>query len=138
LCAMTNLMYQDSRYFYDGNFDLNKINSFYSEWIKKAVNGNFDHECFCYFEDGKPLGFCTIRYSQNNSANIGLFGVGRNYVGMGIGKTLLRYVLSELKFNGLTHVNVVTQGRNYSAQNLYQSVGFRTLSTELWYHKWMR
>ena len=137
LCAMTNLMYRDSRYFYDGNFDLRKINSFYSEWIQKAVIGNFDHECYCYFEDEKPLGFCTIRYNQNKSVSIGLFGVGSSYVGKGIGKALLRYVIHELKLKGLNNVNVVTQGRNYSAQNLYQSAGFRTFTTELWYHKWM-
>ena len=118
-------------------FDLNKINSFYSEWIQKAVTGTFDDECYCYFEDDKPLGFCTIRYNQNNSVSIGLFGVGSNYTGKGIGKSLLRYVISEMKLKGIMDVKVVTQGRNYSAQNLYQSVGFKTFTTELWYHKWV-
>jgi dTDP-4-amino-4,6-dideoxy-D-galactose acyltransferase len=137
LCAMTNLMYKDSRYFYDGNFDLQKINSFYSEWIQKAVTGKFDHECICYFEDDKPLGFCTIRYNQNNSVNIGLFGVGSSYAGKGIGKALLMHVMHTMKLKGLDTVNVVTQGRNYPAQKLYQAAGFRTFTTELWYHKWM-
>jgi ribosomal protein S18 acetylase RimI-like enzyme len=137
LCAMTNLMYKDSRYFYDGNFDLQKINSFYSEWIKKAVTGNFDHECFCYFEDDKPLGFCTIRYNQNNSVNIGLFGIGSSCAGKGIGKALLMYVMHTMKLKGLETVYVVTQGRNYTAQKLYQAAGFRTFTTELWYHKWI-
>ena len=137
LSSMTNLMYKDSRYFYDGNFDLQKINSFYSEWVQKAVKGTFDHECYCYFEDDEPLGFCTIRYNDNNAVNIGLFGVGSDYAGRGIGAALLKYVVHKMKLKGLDRIDVVTQGRNYSAQKLYQAAGFRTFATELWYHKWM-
>jgi hypothetical protein len=33
-------------------------------------------------------------------------------------------------------VQVITQGRNYAAQRLYQRAGFVTRKTELWYHKW--
>lgn len=137
LCAMTNLMYKDSRYFYDGNFDLKKINLFYSDWLQKAVTGDFDHECYCYFEVNVPLGFCTIRYKQNNTASIGLFGVGAAHVGKGIGKALLLHVVRKMKLKGLDSIDVVTQGRNYPAQKLYQSAGFNTFATELWYHKWM-
>lgn len=137
LCAMTNQMYKDSRYFYDGNFNLPKINSFYSEWLKKAITGDFDHECYCYFEQDNPLGFCTVRYRQNKSVSIGLFGVSGSFAGRGIGKGLLNYVIGEMKLRGMNRIDVVTQGRNYTAQKLYQSVGFRTFTTELWYHKWV-
>ena len=137
LCTLTNFLYNDSRYFYDGNFEFDRINLFYSEWVKKAVIGSFDHECYCYFEDDKPLSFCTVRYEKNKLVNIGLFGVGSSYIGNGIGKALLNYVIKTMKIKGFLRINVVTQGRNYAAQNLYQSVGFRTISTELWYHKWV-
>lgn len=129
-------MYKDSRYFYDGNFELDKLNSFYSEWIEKAVLGKFDHECYCIFDNNEPIAFCTIRYNKN-TASIGLFGVTNGYAGKGLGKILLDDVLFRMKQKGLTQIFVVTQGRNYGAQRLYQSCGFRTLSTELWYHKWM-
>jgi hypothetical protein len=33
-------------------------------------------------------------------------------------------------------VLVVTQGRNYAAQRLYQRNQFRTCEVQLWYHKW--
>jgi GNAT superfamily N-acetyltransferase len=132
---LTNSMYKDSRYYYDGNFSFDKINTFYSEWIEKAVNGQFDHECYCLFYANKPFAFCTLRYSGKNST-IGLFGVSSNYAGKGYGKILLSCVLNLLKEKGFDSVQVVTQGRNYNAQRLYQSVGFRTFKTELWYHKW--
>ena len=136
LKSSTNDMYKDSRYFYDGNFELDKINSFYSEWIEKAVLGKFDHECYCIFENHEPIAFCTIRYNKN-TASIGLFGVINGYSGNGLGKILLDAVIFRMKQKGLTQIFVVTQGRNYGAQRLYQSCGFRTLSTELWYHKWI-
>jgi dTDP-4-amino-4,6-dideoxy-D-galactose acyltransferase len=132
----THDMYKDSRYFYDGNFELDKINSFYSEWIEKAVLGKFDHECYCIFENNQPIAFCTIRYNKN-TASIGLFGVTNGFAGMGLGKILLDDVVFRMKQKGLTQIFVVTQGRNYGAQRLYQSAGFRTFSTELWYHKWI-
>lgn len=135
LMQMTNMMYKDSRYFFDGNFELEKINKFYSDWIRKSVIGEFDHECYCYFENEMPLGFCTIRY-EGNTSSIGLFGVDSNFLGRGIGNSLLKHVIEGQKKKGIDYINVVTQGRNYAAQKLYQSVGFRTFSTELWYHKW--
>jgi dTDP-4-amino-4,6-dideoxy-D-galactose acyltransferase len=132
----TNDMYKHSRYFYDGNFKVDKINSFYSEWIEKAVLGKFDHECYCIFENNEPIAFCTIRYNKD-TANIGLFGVTNGYAGKGLGKILLDDVVFRMKQKGLKQIFVVTQGRNYGAQRLYQSAGFRTFSTELWYHKWI-
>jgi dTDP-4-amino-4,6-dideoxy-D-galactose acyltransferase len=136
LIAMTEDLYKDSRYFYDGNFDLNRINQFYSEWIVKAVKGTFDHECYVWFENEIPVAFCTIRYSLYNMANIGLFGVHKDSAGKGYGKKLLFSVIQILATKKVKTIEVVTQGRNYAAQRLYQSIGFKTKVTELWYHKW--
>ncbi|WP_026768013.1 GNAT family N-acetyltransferase [Asinibacterium sp. OR53] len=137
LKELTNFLYKDSRYFYDGNFELNKINEFYASWIEKAILGTFDDCCFCLYENGLPIGFCTVKYSKAASANIGLFGMDQRYAGKGLGKLLILNVFNELIKKGIKNVNVVTQGRNYVAQRLYQSVGFKTLSTQLWYHKWI-
>jgi len=46
--------------------------------------------------------------------------------------------LELLRQEGITHAEVVTQGRNYGAQRMYQRCGFVTRTTELWYHKWFR
>lgn len=137
LKIITKDMYKDSRYYYDGNFSIEKLNEFYSGWIEKAVVGTFDDECFCLYMDGRPIGFCTIKYGENKEASIGLFGIDKDYAGNGLGGVLLTHVFNELGQKEIKVVKVVTQGRNYAAQRLYQSVGFRTESTQLWYHKWL-
>jgi len=129
--------YKESRYFYDGNFDNNAIEEFYEGWVEKAVMGDFDDECWCLIEDEKPYAFCTVRYFSKEKAIIGLVGVSANCRGKGSGKKLILSVLKYLKDKGVRKVSVVTQGRNYPAQNLYITSGFRIKSTQLWYHKWM-
>lgn len=131
-------LYQDSRYFFDENFDRNKVQRFYQLWIKRAVLGEYDDVCFCLYEKGLPLGFCSIKYNvPSKSASIGLFGLARRYQGRGLGKVLLFMVFSQLRKKNIVRIDVVTQGRNYAAQRLYQKAGFLTKATELWYHKWL-
>lgn len=131
-------LYEDSRYFFDGNFDINQVNIFYQNWVEKAVLGTFDDKCFCLYYKEKPFGFCTVKYDiSNESASIGLFGLSKEYQGKGFAKKLLFSVFNDLIDANIYKVTVVTQGRNYSAQRLYQSAGFFTKSTELWYHKWI-
>lgn len=137
LKQLTESMYKDSRYFYDGHFEIAKLNTFYANWIEKAVHGTFDDECLCLFDGGSPIGFCTIKYLGAASASIGLFGMDARFAGKGLAKTLLSNVFNQLIDKKVEYVTVVTQGRNYAAQRLYQSMGFRTQSTQLWYHKWM-
>jgi len=137
LKLLTTGMYKDSRYFYDGRFDIGKINEFYASWIEKAVIGSFDHECYCLFDAGKPIGFCSVRYESTQKVSIGLFGIDKAYSGKGMGKILLQKVANCMIEKGIQEITVVTQGRNYHAQRLYQSAGFRTLTTQLWYHKWI-
>ncbi|MFN8276673.1 MAG: GNAT family N-acetyltransferase [Chitinophagales bacterium] len=129
-------LYKDSRYYFDGNFETSKLNDFYQGWVEKAVLGTFDHLCYCIFDGDTPTGFCTIRNAANQSAIIGLVGFAPKYQGMGLGKKLLQYVIDQCHRNGQEKIYVVTQGRNYGAQRLYQGAGFKTFSTELWYHKW--
>jgi dTDP-4-amino-4,6-dideoxy-D-galactose acyltransferase len=130
-------LYYDSRYYYDKNFDNKKVDEFYSGWIKKAVLGLFDDFCYALYENNKPIGFCTIKLKNRYSASIGLLGIHQNYINEGLGQYMLNMVIGELYKDGITYIDVVTQGRNYSAQRLYQRCGFLTLSNELWYHKWL-
>ena len=45
-------------------------------------------------------------------------------------------VLHSLEKSDVKQVHVVTQGRNYSAQRLYQRAGFIIDNIETYYHKW--
>lgn len=130
-------LYKDGRYYFDGNFNINKVNEFYEGWVEKAVLGQYDDECYCLYKKDKPIGFCTLKFHISNSANIGLVGLSNEYRGKGIGKILLYLVFNKLIDKGISKVSIVTQGRNYAAQRLYQKVGFLTKATELWFHKWL-
>ena len=130
-------IYKDSRYFFDGNFDKTKVSEFYQSWLEKGVKGEFDDECWCLYEENIITAFCTVKYNENDEATIGLIGVSSNSIGKGYGRKILVSTLKHLKARGINRVNVVTQGRNYAAQNLYQSVGFMINASQLWYHKWV-
>ena len=130
-------LYKDSRYFFDENFDRKKVIEFYQGWVEKAVFGKYDDECYCLYDQINPIGFCTIKYNISNTANIGLFGLSKSYQGKGLAKKLLYLTFNMLLEKSIQSVFVVTQGRNYAAQRLYQSAGFLTKATELWYHKWL-
>lgn len=138
LKLMTNKNYLESRYYFDDNFNKKKISIFYSDWVAKAINGKFDNECLVLLKKKNIVGFCTLRYSNGNKiANIGLFGISNKEKGKGYGLFFLNKIFKKLYKAKLSKIRVVTQGRNYSAQRLYQKAGFLTLSTELWYHKWI-
>lgn len=130
-------IYKDSRYFFDDNFDPRKAQEFYQGWVEKGVLGKFDDECWSLYDGKTPFAFCTVKYRAGNSASIGLFGMAEKYQGRGLGKQLLFLVFNMLLKKGISNLSVVTQGRNYAAQRLYQSVGFKTKTTQLWYHKWI-
>src|SRR3989338_5319203 len=130
-------LYKDSRYFFDKNFSVEQVNEFYKNWIEKAVLGSFDDECYCLFAKNNPIEFCTIKYISSNVARIGLFGFSNQYQGKCLAVKLLYLVLNKLIDKNVHVVTVVTQCRNYIAQRLYQSTGFLTKATELWYHKWL-
>jgi len=134
---IANGIYKDSRYFFDGNFDQDKVNDFYQGWVEKGVLGEFDDECWCLYIEGIACAFSTIKYISKKEAAIGIVGVSEHFRGSGLGNQLMSSIMQLLKGRGINKVNVVTQGRNYAAQNLYQSVGFRIKSTQLWYHKWI-
>ena len=129
-------IYKDSRYYFDDNFDKDKVITFYVDWVAKAIKGQFDDYAYVLYHNKEPIGFCTIKEIRKKVARIGLFGMNSEYRGEGLAKYLLGRSLQNLSEQGFDYVEVVTQGRNYAAQRLYQKCGFVTKSTELWYHKW--
>jgi len=84
LKKLSNLVCNNSRYFFDKNFSKTKINEFYENWIEKAVFGLFDDECYCMYYHKFPIGFCTIRYESAEKASIGLFSISNEYQNKGL------------------------------------------------------
>ena len=137
IMAISSTLYRASRYYFDKKFNRKKIKFFFKNWVEKGVKGNYDDECVCLLKNKKIIAFCTLRYFGKTRANIGLFGVARKYIGKGNGQYFLSMIFNYLRKKNMNMITVVTQGRNYRAQNLYQKMGFRIKKTELWYHKWI-
>ena len=130
-------IYLDSRYYFDDNFKKSKVQEFYMNWVEKSVKKTFDDECYILLKKKNPIAYCSIKYLNNKESNIGLIGVDPEESGKGNGQIILNKVFNALYKKGIKRLSVASQGRNYSAQRLYQKAGFLTSSTELWYHKWL-
>ncbi len=129
-------MYIDSRYSNDSHFNPDRVCDFYKEWVSNSVLGTFDDMCFCIAEDMVPVGFCTLKHTSYDAASIGLIGIDLDYQGRGLATKLLRGVCCNAFKQGCRVISVATQGRNVTAQRLYQRSGFTTSTVELIYHYW--
>lgn len=132
-------LYLSSRYYFDKKFNKKKIILFYSNWLLKSIKGTFDNLCYVLKKKNTIVGFCTVKFSSDkkNECSIGLFGVNKSLRGKNYSHQILKLVENELKIKKIKKINVITQGRNYSAVRSYEGYGFKLKKTELWYHKWL-
>jgi ribosomal protein S18 acetylase RimI-like enzyme len=87
----------------------------------------------------KAVGYITCDIENNRRiGRISLVGVDESAARMGIGSSLVYSALNWFYKEKIPKVIVITQGRNYDAQRLYQKCGFKTISVQLWYHKWFK
>ncbi len=136
LAEIARNSYLDSRYYFDYHFTTEQCQAFYDDWVRKSIHGGFDDEVILCEIGGETAGFISVRVYAKKLGKIGLVGVKEKYQGRGIGSALLKESFKWFRERGLNDVEVVTQGRNYGAQRLYQKAGFRTYTVQLWYHKW--
>jgi ribosomal protein S18 acetylase RimI-like enzyme len=136
IIAMSANLYQDFRYYVDTNFSREKVDTFYHTWLSNAVYGQYDHLCYCLFINDTPIGYCTIRFNDEHTASLGLFGIATEHQRKSLGNYLLQSTCADLFSKGYKQIHVVTQGKNIGAQRTYQSNGFKTFNVDMWYHKW--
>jgi len=134
LKAIARHSYRASRFYFDTHFSEVICDAFYETWIEKSCHGYADEVLVCEIAN-QPVGFVTCSAKATNG-NIGLVGVDASIRGKGIGYQLLMASMNWFHDRACVTVDVVTQGRNISAQRLYQRCGFMTKSVELWYHFW--
>ena len=84
---------------------------------------------------GELNGFITC-IKEGSYGKIGLLGIDPTSQRKGIGSSLVNAALHWFECEGISTVEVVTQGSNIAAQRLYQQAGFRTSQVQLWFHKW--
>jgi dTDP-4-amino-4,6-dideoxy-D-galactose acyltransferase len=131
LKAMARENHNQTRFFSDPHFDRDKAHELYAVWIERDLGSTWIFE-----NNQKPVAYCSAIVGSNGTADIGLIGVHAALQGKGLGYTLLNQVCSLLADSGAQKIDVVTQGRNVHALQLYSKSGFRIRSIDLWYHKW--
>jgi len=138
LKKMAGEYHQNSRFFADENFAREKCHKLYELWLQKDFQEE-NHFVWLIDVDGHIAGYTSASLDINTKrAEIGLVGINSEFRGQGIGFSLQRRVLRELWLRGVHEVEVVTQGRNIAAQNLYIKSGYHLKSVDLWFHKWYK
>lgn len=136
ISGIADSLFMDSRFFHPF-FNKEKANELFKLWAEKAVKGEFDNICLKSVDSqSKQInGFVTIKYIDRTEARIGLIGVSKNHLGMGIGTSLINSAVSYLKGLKYEKLFIATQGRNIGAMNLYIKSGFKIKSMYNWFYK---
>ncbi len=127
--------HKDTRFYFDRNFSKEKCDSLYATWIRRSCEGWADQVLVAEM-NGRAVGYITCKALDESVGQIGLVGVDEQARGQGIGKSLILAALDWFSIHNIHSAQVVTQGRNISAQRLYQKCGFTIHSLQLWYHRW--
>jgi dTDP-4-amino-4,6-dideoxy-D-galactose acyltransferase len=134
LKAIARTGHRETRFYFDLHFERAKCDLLYETWIENSFSG-FAQAVLVAEVNAKPVGYLTCSL-QGVESQIGLVGVADKCQGMGLGKQLVESFLAWSVEHGADRATVVTQGRNVSAQRLYQRMGFLTAEFQLWYHRW--
>lgn len=134
LKAIARAGHRDTRFYFDSHFERAKCDLLYETWIEKSFSG-FAQAVLVAEANAEPVGYITCSM-RGVESQIGLLGVADKCQGMGLGKQLVEAFLAWSVAHGTHRATVVTQGRNVSAQRLYQRMGFLTAAFQLWYHRW--
>lgn len=135
LKAIARVSHHDSRFYHDPNFPDSACDALYEVWIQRSCAGYANAVLVAEFQE-RPVGYITCHLRDQQKGRIGLFAVEAEVRGKRLGQKLIKESLRWFAEQGVKSVWVVTQGRNFQAQRLYQRCGFLTRSLEVWYHRW--
>jgi dTDP-4-amino-4,6-dideoxy-D-galactose acyltransferase len=137
LRAIARVSHRDARFYADPHFARADCDRLYETWIQQSCEGYADAVLVAELA-GSAVGYASCHKESNCSGRIGLFAVGPQGRGRGVARQLLSEVRLWFGRQGITTVNVVTQGSNVRAQRCYQRGGFLTSAMELWHHRWFK
>ncbi len=132
--------YIHSRFYNDPRFTEEQCATLYDTWLTRSIDPD-DHYAdmtFVATVEDAPVGYVVCHLNQQtHTGTIGLVGVAEHTRGQQVGQKLVLHALRWFWEQGMTQVQVTTQGRNIPGQRLYQRCGFLTHSLFLWYHLWL-
>lgn len=125
-----------SRYKTDPLFEKGEFERFYKTWVINSLNGEIADCVFVYLENGIIKGFITLKI-KDDCGSIGLFAVDSSIRGKGIGHRLMDAAVNFTLSKGKNIIRVVTQQDNFGACRFYEKYGFKRMSTNSVFHKWI-
>ena len=134
LVAIARVSHTDSRFYHDPGFSRERCDELYGVWLDKSCRGGAS-AVFVAESNHLPVGYITCQV-DGDTGSVGLIGLAAEARGAGLGAQLVQQALAWFGSENMRRVTVVTQGRNATAQRLYQRAGFLHQSIELWYHRW--
>jgi dTDP-4-amino-4,6-dideoxy-D-galactose acyltransferase len=126
--AIARCSHRDSRFYHDSEFDSARCDDLYATWIRRSCEGWADR-VFVATDQDQPAGYLT---AAGNS--IGLVAVAEHARGRGLGMQLVTAAQRYFNTSGAAYVEIVTQGRNRAARDLYLRCGFQVVKAQHWYH----
>jgi dTDP-4-amino-4,6-dideoxy-D-galactose acyltransferase len=125
-----------SRYSVDQNIKREKFEELYTTWIKRSIGKEIADEVLVILDGGNVAGMITLG-NNNDKGDIGLLAVESKFRGKKYGERLVRAAQKWFVRNGYEAGQVVTQGDNIPASNLYKKCGYNIDTVEYYYHFWL-
>lgn len=129
--------HQNTRFFKDPEFDVEKAAELYVQWIRRDFQEN--HVLVSPGRRPGTLGgYLSLAIPSPGRARIGLVAVDPGSVRQGLGRELVSTGLAWLAAQQVTSVRVSTQVANVAAIRMYEQVGFRVVENREWFHRWFQ
>jgi dTDP-4-amino-4,6-dideoxy-D-galactose acyltransferase len=125
-----------SRFLVDTHFPKEKSIKLYKIWITRSLNKEIAEEVLVVREGKDVVGMITLG-EKNGKADIGLLAVEKSCRRKKFGEMLVRAAQRWFINNGYKIGQVVTQGKNIIACNLYKKCGYSIKKVEYFYHFWL-
>ena len=125
-----------SRYAIDPNMPQEKSVEMYKIWIDRSVKKEIANEVLIIREGTIVAGMITLG-EKNQRAEIGLIAVDRHFRCKKYSETLVHSAHEWFIKQGYKYGQVVTQGVNTPACNLYKKCGYTIERVENYYHFWL-
>lgn len=124
-----------SRFNVDPYIQETKFRELYRQWVINSVNKSFADEIIVRKINDEIVGMITVK-KQSERGQIGLFAVGDEFQGKGIGRDLILCGMHYLQKIGCKEVTVQTQKENMDACRFYEKLDYKTYNEEYVYHYW--
>jgi len=128
---------EHGRFGKDSRISEQVFNQIFQHWITNSIKKVLAEEVIVYKENGKIIGFATIK-TEGNKGYAPLLAVDRSFEGKGVSFALMRAVETRLVEHGCDHVMSGTQEINKKALAIFKRYGTESQPPEYIYHLWKK